>query len=152
MSASAPGTALGSGFVLDPQLDNDTHEIGRMGLSRVLLMNDARFPWIILVPERSGMAELIDLAPADLALLWDEITRASEALKAMYSPDKLNVAALGNMVRQLHVHVVARFASDPAWPKPVWGSGAPIVVASRAGSRATQGASGPTGSRSPGST
>jgi diadenosine tetraphosphate (Ap4A) HIT family hydrolase len=122
MSAPAPG----SWFILDPQLDNDTHEIGRMALSRVLLMNDARFPWVILVPERSGMAELIDLAPADRAQLWDEITRTSEALKSMYGPDKLNVAALGNMVRQLHVHVVARFASDPAWPKPVWGSGAPI--------------------------
>ncbi len=122
MSAPAPG----SGFVLDPQLDNDTYEIGRTSLSRVLLMNDARFPWIILVPERSGLAELIDLAPADRTQLWDEITRTSEALKAMYGPDKLNVAALGNMVRQLHVHVIARFASDPAWPKPVWGSGAPI--------------------------
>ena len=122
---SAP--ASGSGFILDPQLDNDTYEIGRMGLSRVLLMNDARFPWIILVPERADLAELIDLTPADRTMLWDEITRTSEALKSMYGPDKLNVAALGNMVRQLHVHVVARFASDPAWPKPVWGSGAPIA-------------------------
>jgi diadenosine tetraphosphate (Ap4A) HIT family hydrolase len=123
MSSPPPG----SGFILDPQLDNDTYEIGRMGLCRVLLMNDARFPWIILVPERADMAELIDLAPADRTLLWDEIARTSEALKAMYGPDKLNVAALGNMVRQLHVHVVARFVSDPAWPKPVWGSGAPIA-------------------------
>ena len=115
-----------SSFLLDPQLDNDTHEIGRLRLSRVLLMNDARFPWIILVPERAGMAELIDLAAADRTQLWDEITQTSEALRALYGPDKLNVAALGNMVRQLHVHVVARFTSDPAWPKPVWGSGPPV--------------------------
>ena len=127
MSSPAPGPALGSGFILDPQLANDTYEVGRMGLSRVLLMNDARFPWIILVPERSGMAELIDLSPSDRSQLWDEIARTSDALKSMYGPDKLNVAALGNMVRQLHVHVIARFASDPAWPKPVWGSGAPIA-------------------------
>lgn len=123
MSAPAPG----SGFSLDPNLDNDTHEIGRMDLSRVLLMNDARFPWIILVPERAGLSELIDLAPADRIQMWDEIARTSEALKSMYGPDKLNVAALGNIVRQLHVHVIARFASDPAWPKPVWGSGAPVA-------------------------
>lgn len=121
-----PTSVPGAPFVLDPQLDNDTHEIGRMGLSRVLLVDDARFPWVILVPERAGVAELIDLAPADRAQLWDEIALTSETLKAMYSPDKLNVAALGNMVRQLHVHVIARFASDPAWPKPVWGSGQPI--------------------------
>ena len=114
------------GFKLDPQLDNDTYEVGRLALSRVLLMNDARFPWIILVPERAGPADLIDLSLADRAQLWGEIALTSEALKAIYGPDKLNVAALGNMVRQLHVHVIARFTSDPAWPKPVWGSGAPV--------------------------
>ena len=115
-----------SSFLLDSQLDNDTHEIGRLPLSRVLLMNDARFPWVILVPERPDMAELIDLDAADRTQLWDEVARTSEALRALYGPDKLNVAALGNMVRQLHVHVVARFTSDPAWPKPVWGSGPPV--------------------------
>lgn len=113
-------------FVLDPQLDNDTHEVGRLGLCRVLLMNDARFPWLILVPERAGIAEVIELAVADRAQLWSEVERTSEALKAIYAPDKLNIGALGNMVRQLHVHVVARFASDVAWPKPVWGSGQPV--------------------------
>lgn len=114
-------------FTLDAQLDNDTCEIGRLGLCRALLMNDARFPWIILVPERAGLVELIDLAPPERLLLWGEIAQTSEALKAIYGPDKLNVAAIGNMVRQLHVHVVARFASDAAWPRPVWGSGAPIT-------------------------
>ena len=117
----------GAGFVLESQLDNDTHEVGRLPLSRVLLMNDARFPWLILVPERVGLVEVIDLPTPERLQLWDEIALTSEVLKAMYGPDKLNVAALGNMVRQLHVHVVARFTSDPAWPKPVWGSGAPIA-------------------------
>ena len=117
-------------FALDPQLDNDSFEIGRLGLSRVLLVNDARFPWVILVPERAGIAELIDLTVADRTLLWDEIARTSEALKTIYGPDKLNVAALGNMVRQLHVHVIARFTSDAAWPKPVWGSGQPVLYES----------------------
>jgi diadenosine tetraphosphate (Ap4A) HIT family hydrolase len=126
MTSPSSGVSSGSGFVLDPQLDNDTHEVGRLGLCRVLLMNDARFPWIILVPERPGMAELIDLVPADRTQLWAEIAQTSVALKAIYGPDKLNVAALGNMVRQLHVHVIARFTSDAAWPKPVWGSGAPL--------------------------
>ena len=124
-----PGPAVqpDADFRLDARLDNDTHEIGRLGLSRVLLMNDARFPWIILVPERADRVEMIDLTPADQSRLWHEIGQTSAALKALYAPDKLNIGALGNMVRQLHVHVIARFASDPAWPKPVWGSGAPVA-------------------------
>lgn len=129
MTGTPMDAGTGSGFVLDPQLDADTHEIGRLGLSRVLLMNDARFPWLILVPERAGLVELIDLAPAERAQLWDEIARTSEALRSVFAPDKLNVGALGNMVRQLHVHVVARFESDPAWPRPVWGSGSAVPYA-----------------------
>ena len=126
MTASSSPQPSAQGFVLDPQLDNDTHEVGRLDLCRVLLMNDARFPWLILVPERAGIAEVIELSATDRAQLWSEVERASEALKAIYAPDKLNIGALGNMVRQLHVHVVARFASDVAWPKPVWGSGQPV--------------------------
>jgi diadenosine tetraphosphate (Ap4A) HIT family hydrolase len=110
-------------FELDARLAADTYGLGRLALSRVLLMNDARFPWLILVPERAGMAELIELSATDRAALLGEIVAASEALKHLYSPDKLNVAALGNMVRQLHAHVIARFHSDAAWPKPVWGVG-----------------------------
>jgi diadenosine tetraphosphate (Ap4A) HIT family hydrolase len=113
-------------FTLDPQLEADTHEIGRLDLCRVLLMDDARFPWLILVPERPGLAELIDLEQPDRARLMEEIALASAVLAAELMPDKLNVGALGNVVRQLHVHVVARFASDAAWPKPVWGSGAAV--------------------------
>ncbi len=110
-------------FSLDPQLAADTFPIGRFALCRVLLMNDARFPWIILVPERAGMAEIIDLSADDRAVLMEEIAAASQGLKRLFGPDKLNVAALGNQVRQLHVHVIARFVSDAAWPRPVFGVG-----------------------------
>ena len=110
-------------FELDPQLARDTHELGGLGSSRALLMNDRRFPWLILVPQRPGLVELIDLDPVGRAALIEEIARASEALRGEFAPHKLNVAALGNMVRQLHVHVIARFRSDVAWPKPVWGVG-----------------------------
>jgi diadenosine tetraphosphate (Ap4A) HIT family hydrolase len=110
-------------FTLDPQLEADTYPLGRLALSRVLLMNDARYPWLILVPERAQLAEIIDLPEADRMQLMREIAAASEALKALLGPDKLNVGALGNRVRQLHVHVLARFQSDAAWPGPVWGVG-----------------------------
>lgn len=112
-------------FQLDPTLDADTIPLGRLALCRVLLMNDARFPWLILVPERAGAAELIDLSGADRVLLMEEIATASHALKRTFDPDKLNVAALGNRVRQLHVHVIARFVSDQAWPGPVWSAPGP---------------------------
>jgi diadenosine tetraphosphate (Ap4A) HIT family hydrolase len=111
-------------FQLDPQLERDTHELGSLGLSRALLMNDRRFPWLILVPQRPGLVELIDLDPPERSMLLAEISRACEALRAEFAPHKLNVAALGNVVRQLHVHVIARFTSDAAWAKPVWGVGA----------------------------
>jgi diadenosine tetraphosphate (Ap4A) HIT family hydrolase len=108
-------------FVLHPQLAADTFEIGRLELSRVLLMNDSRFPWLILVPEKPDLVELVDLGNTDLSRLAGEIRRASLALRECFAPDKLNVAALGNMVPQLHVHVIARFRNDSAWPRPVWG-------------------------------
>src|SRR5512141_1937170 len=86
-------------------------------------MNDARFPWLILVPRRAGLRELIELPREDQHLLLDEINRCTHVLHALEKPDKLNVAALGNVVAQLHVHVIARFANDAAWPRPVWGCG-----------------------------
>jgi diadenosine tetraphosphate (Ap4A) HIT family hydrolase len=110
-------------FSLDPRLEADTYPLGRLGLCRVLLMNDARYRWLILVPERADMAEIIDLPDEERHVLMREISAASEALKGLLDPDKLNVAALGNRVRQLHVHVLARFVSDVAWPGPVWGVG-----------------------------
>ncbi len=111
-------------FALHPALERDTALVTSLALSRVLLMRDRRFPWLILVPERDGVREIAELAPADRGLLIEEIALASGALTRLFRPDKLNVGALGNLVPQLHVHVVARFTSDPAWPGPVWGSGA----------------------------
>ena len=108
-------------FELDPAFSDSAIVIGDLPLSRVLLQDDARFPWLVLVPRRRAIAEIMALEPADRALLMDEIVAASRVLEALYGPDKLNVGALGNHVRQLHIHVIARFASDPAWPGPVWG-------------------------------
>lgn len=115
---------MDSGFVLDPRLKADTVHVGDLALSSVLLMNDARFPWLILVPRRADMSELTDLAPADAEALMGEIRLATSVMIELAKPDKINVGALGNMVAQLHVHVVGRFRSDPAWPGPVWGHGA----------------------------
>jgi diadenosine tetraphosphate (Ap4A) HIT family hydrolase len=110
-------------FTLDPRLIADTCAVGDLELSRVLLMNDARFPWLILVPRRANLRELIELPQTDQHLLIDEINRCAHVLHALEKPDKLNIAALGNVVAQLHVHVIARFAHDAAWPRPVWGVG-----------------------------
>lgn len=106
---------------LDPLLARDTIPVTSFALCKVLLMNDARYPWVILVPDRDGLSELHDLAPADQLLLNDEIMGASRAMAEMFTPEKVNVGALGNIVRQLHIHVVARRTDDPAWPGPVWG-------------------------------
>jgi diadenosine tetraphosphate (Ap4A) HIT family hydrolase len=111
---------------LDPRLAQDTVVLGDLALSRVLLSRDANYPWLILVPRRNGMVEIIDLDAADQAILMTELARVSGALKTVTRCDKLNIAALGNSVRQLHVHVIARFADDPAGARPVWG-----VVAAR---------------------
>ena len=110
-------------FTLHPQLAADTFEIAALPLCRVLLMNNRLFPWLILVPRRDCISEILQLSQAEQHQLMDEIARASEALTALCAPHKLNVAALGNMVPQLHVHVVARFREDAAWPQPVWGKG-----------------------------
>lgn len=112
-------------FALDPRLAADTLPVGDLPLSRVLLMDDARFPWLVLVPRRAGLVELGDLPREERIVLLDEIDLVAAALRALVAPDKLNVAALGNVVAQLHVHVVARFRCDAAWPRPVWGVGQP---------------------------
>jgi diadenosine tetraphosphate (Ap4A) HIT family hydrolase len=112
-----------SDFALDPRLSADTLPVGDLALSSVLLMNDARFPWLILVPRRENVSELTDLMPEDAAALMDEIRIATKVMLSLSKPDKVNVGALGNVVAQLHVHVVGRYRSDPAWPGPVWGSG-----------------------------
>ena len=119
-------------FQLDARLEADTLPLGDLRLSRARLMNDARFPWLILVPRRPDLRELIDLAPAERSILMEEIAATSAALKEATGAEKLNVGALGNRVPQLHVHVVARFAGDAAWPGPVWGHGASVPYAAGA--------------------
>jgi len=114
-----------SEFELHETLAADTAEAASWPLCRVLLMNDSRYPWLILVPARPDKTEIHDLDPADQSLLITEIDRASRALSRLVSPHKINVAAIGNIVAQLHIHVVARFRTDDAWPAPVWGSHPP---------------------------
>lgn len=111
-----------SHFELHPQLANDTQPVAHLPLCDVLLMDNANHPWLILVPRVANAVELIDLDEAQQAELMREIARASRALQSVFKPHKLNVAALGNLVPQLHVHVIARFQDDIAWPRPVWGS------------------------------
>ena len=125
-------------FKLDPRLAADTQLVGDLELSRVLLMNDARFPWLILVPRIAGARELIDLDEGDQRSLLGEISAVGRAFEALLRPDKLNIAALGNVVPQLHVHLIARYTTDAAWPQPVWGRGAaarhePAALAERVG-------------------
>ena len=116
-------------FALDPRLIADTHAIGELPLSQLLLMDDARFPWLILVPRIAGARELIDLDERDQQSLLAEINIVGRMLETLLNPNKLNVAALGNVVPQLHVHVIARFTGDAAWPQPVWGRGERLAYA-----------------------
>jgi diadenosine tetraphosphate (Ap4A) HIT family hydrolase len=118
-------------FSLHPQLERDTVPVGDLALSRVLLMNDANYSWLILVPRRAGVIELIDLSEQERQQLMAELAQVSAALKALTECNKLNVAAIGNVVPQLHVHIVARRHSDPAWPKPVWGAVPPATYDAR---------------------
>lgn len=108
-------------FQLDPRLHADTHAVASLPLCEVRLMNDARYAWLVLIPRRAGLVEITDLPDDAQARLWQEVNRASAALRAVAPCDKLNLGALGNVVRQLHVHVVGRREGDPAWPGPVWG-------------------------------
>lgn len=108
-------------FELHPRLSADTVPVGTLPLSRVLLMNDLAYPWCILVPQRNAIREIHELAADDQLQLLQEISGVSSAMAAAFAADKMNVAALGNVVPQLHVHVIARFEADPVWPAPVWG-------------------------------
>ncbi|GHE64472.1 HIT family protein [Camelimonas fluminis] len=116
-------SALEAGFQLDSRLAADCGIVGDLPLSRVLLMDDSRYDWLILVPRRAGVSELVDLDPDAYAALAAEMRFVCEQVRRHATPFKLNVAALGNMVRQLHVHVIARQEGDAAWPGPVWGAG-----------------------------
>lgn len=110
-------------FILHERLINDTVEVLDLKLCRVLLMNDSSFPWLILVPMRPRVTEVHELSKEDRARLIEETASASRAVITAFSSDKINIGALGNLVPQLHVHVVGRTKTDRAWPGPVWGSG-----------------------------
>ena len=115
-----------SEFALHPRLAADTVPVTDWTLSRVLLMNDARYAWLVLVPRRPNAVELFDLSEVDRQVLIEEVARASKLLRTVSGAAKINVGALGNLVAQLHVHVVARHPGDPAWPGPVWGHSAAV--------------------------
>ena len=108
-------------FTLDQRLQQDTLLLGDFPLCRLLLMNDANYPWFILVPRRDEVSELFQLDAQEQQQLWRESTELAEVLKDTFKADKMNVATLGNVVSQLHMHVIVRRKDDPAWPAPVWG-------------------------------
>jgi diadenosine tetraphosphate (Ap4A) HIT family hydrolase len=111
-------------FTLHNKLQADTVGIVSLALSRVLLMNDSSFPWLMLVPARDGVREIYELSIRDRSVLIEEVAAASEIIQELFSPDKINVGALGNLVPQLHIHIIGRFSTDRAWPGPVWGQAA----------------------------
>lgn len=110
-----------STFSLHPQLAKDTVWVTDLALCQVLLMNDAHYPWLILVPHVADLREIYELNPTQRQVLWEESDRVSKVLVQLFQPTKLNIAALGNMVPQLHIHHIVRFTTDAAWPAPVWG-------------------------------
>jgi diadenosine tetraphosphate (Ap4A) HIT family hydrolase len=111
-------------FELHPRLASDCILVGRLPLSLLLLFNDARYPWFILVPRRPQVGEIFQLCETDQRQLWQESARLARKLMHSFHADKINIGALGNLVPQLHVHHIARFTTDPAWPGPVWGHSA----------------------------
>ena len=108
-------------FQIDPRLAGDTLEVASLTLCQVLLLNDRRYDWLVLVPRRESVTEILDLSPQDQAQLWLEVTLVAQVLRHAQPDLKLNIGALGNVVRQLHLHVLLRQEGDPAWPGPVWG-------------------------------
>lgn len=110
-----------SHFALHPQLETDSLSITDLPLTMVRLINDVHYPWLILVPKVANVTEVIDLSASQQAQLWQESAMISEVLTQLFTPDKLNIAALGNMVPQLHIHHIVRYREDVSWPKPIWG-------------------------------
>jgi diadenosine tetraphosphate (Ap4A) HIT family hydrolase len=108
-------------FKLHPVLEKDSVLIGRLSLCQVRLIRDANYPWVILVPEREGITEIHQLDEQDRALLSEESAFVAFRMQELFGADKMNIAAIGNMVPQLHIHHIARYQTDPAWPAPVWG-------------------------------
>jgi len=109
-------------MILHPQLEKDCIVLGQLDLCAVLLMPDANYPWLILVPQRENISEIYQLSDVDQQQLMRESSIASQVLVELFDADKINVAALGNMVPQLHIHHIARYTTDAAWPAPVWGA------------------------------
>lgn len=112
-------------FELDPRLAADTLPLADLPLCRALLMNDARYPWVVLVPRVASVSEVFELSQEDQTKLWQEATQLGAAMKEAFHGDKLNIATLGNVVSQLHIHLVVRYVDDASWPAPVWGNGTP---------------------------
>ncbi len=112
---------MNASFQLHPRLAADCIRIGRLPLSELLLLNDARYPWFVLVPRRDGVHEVFELSEQDQRQLWQESAQLSRFMQQAFQADKLNIGVLGNLVAQLHVHHIARYHRDPAWPGPVWG-------------------------------
>ena len=110
-------------FRLDPRLNNDSCWSVDLSLSKLLLVNNSLFPWVILVPRKNNLKEIIDLNEEERIMLMSEISLVSKIMQQVFSPDKLNIAALGNIVEQLHIHIIARYQNDQAWPNPVFGKG-----------------------------
>ncbi|CDZ68531.1 Hit1 protein [Neorhizobium galegae bv. orientalis] len=116
-----------SEFELDGRITRDSDLVSVLTLCQLRIQNDSRWPWLVMVPRRAGMTEIFDLSPAEQALLSVEVNKVAAALKTVTGATKINVGALGNIVRQLHVHVIARFEGDPNWPGPIWGFGQPVT-------------------------
>ncbi|MGV2932611.1 HIT family protein [Vreelandella venusta] len=112
-------------FELDPRLEADTLPLADLPLCRALLMNDARYPWVVLVPRRASVSEVFELSQDEQAQLWRETIALGAAMKEIFHGDKLNIATLGNVVSQLHMHLVVRYTDDACWPASVWGNGSP---------------------------
>ena len=113
-------------FKLDPQLEDNTLHVRELALCQIRLVNDRRYPCLILVPQQNGLTEIHDLSEKDQSRLIIEITTTTRVIEKLFQPEKINVGALGNIVSQLHIHVIARFKEDDMWPGAVWGSGKPL--------------------------
>ena len=116
-----------STFVLAPRLEADSFRIVNLGLCQLRLMNDSRWPWLILVPQRPELTEIFEMTPLDQTMMAFELSLADKALKTVTGAEKINTGALGNIERQLHIHAVARSSGDPGWPGPVWGHGTRVA-------------------------
>lgn len=113
------------GFTLDERLKRDSVAVANLGLCQLRLMKDKRWPWLLAVPQRADVTEIFELAPLDQTMLTFELNEVARVLADVTGADKINVAAIGNIVRQLHIHIVARFEDDANWPGPIWGYGTP---------------------------